>query len=768
MKIRRFRILFTIVLVTLVSHAASQAATRARTLAETVLNDSPVRLSAGNSTESLIKGTHTCQVNDDGTVRCWGRNDFGQLGDTTTTNRPTPVLVSGLTTAVAISAGDGYTCALLANGSARCWGRNGSGQLGDTTTTDRRTPVLVSGLTTAVAISAGDGHTCALLADGRARCWGRNLSGELGDGTTTDRPTPVAVSGLTNVVAISAGGGGGLGHTCALRADGSVLCWGLTFLGVPAPVLSSGAVAVSAGTNHTCALLTDGSARCWGFNNFGALGNDGIGLFQPAPGVSVKDLTNAVAISAGFDHTCALLATGRARCWGRNDVGQLGDDSVIQKNTPVDVQDRSTAVAISAGGLHTCALLDDGSARCWGNNPTGQLGDGTTAQRHTPTPVIGGGGSVTGRGIAAGNSHTCAVRANSIVSCWGANAFGALGNGGFGIFQPTPQFVLSNAVAVAAGFAHTCALLADGTVRCWGRNDFGQLGDGSGAPQQTLPVPVVNLDNAVALAAGWAHTCALLADGSVRCWGANFSGQLGDGTGATQPLPVRVRLESFGFDVKTVALAAGDFHTCALVAGGSVRCWGYNGMGQLGDGTRLDQPIPVPVSNLDNPRVPSSTTVFAVALAAGSYHTCALLADGTARCWGYNGNGQLGDLSISDRTTPTSVFGLSNAVALAAGSFYTCAVLATGRARCWGENSSGQLGDGTTIQRVIPTEVTTVDLTGTIVVPLGGIVNIATGFRHSCAILANGAVRCWGENDSGQIGDGTLSDRLRPVLVPSF
>ncbi|MBI3960814.1 MAG: RCC1 repeat-containing protein, partial [Chloroflexi bacterium] len=251
---------------------------------------------------------------------------------------------------------------------------------------------------------------------------------------------------------------------------------------------------------------------------------------------------------------------------------------------------------------------------------------------------------------------------------------------------PQTAVPLSDIVQVAAGGQHTCALTTGGGVKCWGYNSSGQLGDGS-TTDRSYPVDVVGLGSGVAaIATGGSHTCALTIGGGVKCWGDNYSGQLGDGTSGyltSKSSPVDV----VGLSAGVAGIAAGGRGTCALITGGGVKCWGENGYGQLGDGSTTNRSAPVDVTGLG-----SGATVVAV----GGTHTCAITTTGEVKCWGWNFGGQLGDGSTQDRSSPADVSGLgSGVIVIATGDSHTCALTGAGGAKCWGSNNSGQLGDGT-------------------------------------------------------------------------
>jgi len=308
---------------------------------------------------------------------------------------------------------------------------------------------------------------------------------------------------------------------------------------------------------------------------------------------------------------------------------------------------------------------------------------------------------------------------------------------------------LTTATRVVTGDSHTCALLGDGTVQCWGVGDSGQRGDGTFNNISTVPVAVVGLSNAVAVAARGYHSCALLGDGTVRCWGRNADGQLGDGTvadPATGPPGSSTPVQVSGI-TGAAAVIAGGYHTCALFADGTAQCWGRNDDGQLGDGTFTRSSTPVRVGGLTG----------AAAVTGGFYHTCALLGDGTVQCWGRNAEGQLGDGSSIGTRAPTRVIGITGALAVSGGFQHTCALLSDGTVQCWGRNAEGQLGDGTTTSSSTPVRVGGVT----------GAVAVSAGILHTCALLANGTVKCWGAvgNGFGQLGNGATTGSSTPVTV---
>lgn len=350
-------------------------------------------------------------------------------------------------------------------------------------------------------------------------------------------------------------------------------------------------------------------------------------------------------VSAGGGYSCGVTVGGGAWCWGANSSGQLGNGGTTDSTVPVPVSGLGSGVAsISAGWYHTCAVLTSGAARCWGANTSGNLGNGTTTDSTVPVPVSGLTGGVAQ--ISVAGWHTCAVLTSGAARCWGYNPYGELGNGTTTDSSvPVPVSGLSGAISISAGWDQNCAVLSGGAARCWGYNADGELGNGTRTSSAT-PVGVSGLSSGVStISAGSWHTCAVLTSGAARCWGANAFGNLGNGTTTAALTPVGVSGLSSG--VSTIAAGA-SYATCAVLVGGAARCWGYNAQGTLGNGTTTNSPTPVPVSGLS-----SQVT----AISTGSWHSCAVLATGEARCWGYNRYGGLGNGTTSNSTVPVTVTG---------------------------------------------------------------------------------------------------------------
>lgn len=355
---------------------------------------------------------------------------------------------------------------------------------------------------------------------------------------------------------------------------------------------------------------------------------------------------DAVSISSGADHTCALLVDGTIRCWGLNANGQLGNGTMTDSLIPVGVNGLSGVTAISAGGVHTCALLSDSTVRCWGGLDGGdQLGNGSIGLSASAV-VVTGLSRVTA--ISAGSSDTCALISDGTVNCWGDNSRGELGNGTtMNSSVPVGGNGLTGVTAISVGGASACALLSDGTIRCWGDGQSGELGDGT-FTSSLVPVGMNGLSNVTAIAASDFPNCALLSNGTVRCWGYNASGALGNGdnTDLSSNVPVVVSgLGGVGGLSAVLAISSGDGFACALLSGGSIVCWGFGG--QLGDGTSTQSSVPVAVKGL------SAVTK----VSAGGDQACALLSNGSVSCWGLNFDGNLGDGTTDNVLTPVAVIG---------------------------------------------------------------------------------------------------------------
>lgn len=433
-------------------------------------------------------------------------------------------------------------------------------------------------------------------------------------------------------------------------AVGALVALAGVALSTPGPARADGVIVtdIAAGSLHTCAITDQGGLKCWGANGFGQLGNGTVGTIV-AGGLPVDVVgleSGAAGVDPSFYHTCAVTQAGAAKCWGWNVFGQLGttgvycipDDPLFPcSSVPVDVEGLGSGVAaVNIGSLHSCALTTTGGVKCWGNNNVGQLGDGTTTSRHTAADVQGLTSGVVA--IAAGFDHTCALTSEGAVKCWGDNSAGAVlgaesSETCISVFgdphqcSTTPldvETLDSGVVALSTLGSHTCALTQSGGVKCWGGNGSGQLGDGTFGNNRRTPDDVCAdaacmspLTGVAAVSAGRFHTCALMTGGGVKCWGSNAFGALGIGADDPDERPFAVDVCQV-YDAEAAqcvellsgaaAVAAGQ-HTCALMEDGGVRCWGINAAGSLGIGTfdPLPHPLPLDVIGLGPKPTPTPT-----------------------------------------------------------------------------------------------------------------------------------------------------------------
>ena len=360
---------------------------------------------------------------------------------------------------------------------------------------------------------------------------------------------------------------------------------------------------ITIGYAHTCALTNEGKAYCWGLNNQGRLGNNSTTNSRIPVAVQMPaGVARFQSIAAGYAHTCALTNEGKAYCWGWNGYGRLGNNSTTDSSIPVAVQMPAgvSFQSIAAGYYHTCAFTTTGQAYCWGQGGSGQLGNNSTTDSSIPVAVQMPAGVARFQSITAGGEYTCALTNEGKAYCWGLNNQGRLGNNSTTNSRIPVAVQMPAGVArfqsIAIGYAHTCALTAEGKAYCWGWNHQGQLGNNSTTSSST-PV-AVQMPAGVSfqsIAVGIGHTCALTNEGKAYCWGWNNQGQLGNNSTTSSSTPVAVQMPA-GVSFKSIA--AVYYHTCALTNEGKAYCWGNNEYGQLGNNSTTNSSIPLAVSSV--------------------------------------------------------------------------------------------------------------------------------------------------------------------------
>jgi len=739
-------------------------------------------------------GSHACAVSTAGKVYCWGANSGGQLGNGTTDASALPVEVPGITDAIAVDAGDSHTCVVRSGGKVSCWGSNSGGQLGNgielevveypgyppyfaTSEEFSTTPLEVPGLSDVVQISAGVDKTCAVVADGTARCWGYNYYGDIGNGSLTPATSPATVVGLDTVLEIETS----YTVTCARLASGKVNCWGFKFnlgdgtpipagddyyyyvdpseLAQPEPVEVADldqVTSISGGSDSMCALDAGGALACWGY--YYPDPDDSLNFFGNRP-IVIAESSGATTIAAGSSDVCYTRPDGTAACWTTTLEGDPYYEIPVTVTRELSaLPDLDSVVALYRGGGFDCARRKNGSITCWGDYDRGQLGDGEFGVIGSSTPLPLALDDATWSSIGAGLGTGCGILASGGVACWGSNSASGLGAEPELELStvPLPFAALESVTAVAQAMGGGCALLGDGTVECWGDGSGGRLGtafDDTAEYFSSEPVTIAGLSDAVGLATAGPASCAVLDDGTVRCWGNNYSGLLGTLDDAGLPAESATPLEVPGLtEISKVSMYA---HACALKSDGTVWCWGDNYYGLLGAGFATPVAAPLQVEGLSDVED----------VAVGQGFTCALLSDETVVCWGTNTYGQLGDGLTTDNPVPTAVPGLTAVKSISAGLSHACALHTTGKVTCWGSNSTGQLGNGAEFAPGTMTAIGGPPNTPVEVVGVTDAQLLVVGGNNGCVIDSAGAAECWGGNIFGNLGAGEEWERSTPMDV---
>ena len=721
----------------------------------------------------------SCAVTSQGQVACWGMNAQGQLGNGTTSNSTTPVLVSNIGSgASSVSIGSNFACAVV-NAGAKCWGQNNYGQLGNGTTTNSSVPVQVLGLTSGVvSVLAGYGTACAVLSNGGMDCWGWNNDGQLGNGTTTNSSTPVTVADPTGTTTLSGvtqasigviGGNGG-DATCAV-ASGAIDCWGGNDRGelgngttanasVPTQVtgISSGAKQVSTYAATTCMVSISLGAACWGAGTFGQLGNDAAS--DSLTPVAVDDtsgnpvpFSSVTQIAAG-PTSCATVTGGAVKCWGNNANGQIGNanTTVTQYSNPQAVIGLyNNASSVSVNYASVCAVynatynasnpLNYGVPECWGANGNSQLGNGASTNTNDILPnlvndFVGPGDSFIQLSGSASGTSMCGVDLSYNVYCWGADANVVPGGA-----QSSPVQVsgVAGAIQVTDDGTDACALTYVGAVYCWGTNTYGGVGNGKSGSNYNVTTPTKIISSGASqVSTGGSSTCAIV-NGGAQCWGYNGTGQLGIGSTTLKTTPTSLP-SPFNANVAEISVGTGSM--CLLNTLGTVYCTGTNAYGQLGDGNTTQTTSLTAVSGSLSVLQPND--LYHPTLSAGFNGACAVATSLQMYCWGSNIYGAVGNNSSGSATpvtVPTLSTGSANVTSVGYGNNTACATeLTAGQSGanvyCQGNNLQGAAANGTAATTKVPTLA--VGYTP------NSVANVGMGNNLSCQVETFGPTVCSG------------------------
>ena len=701
---------------------------------------------------------------------------------------PVPPAVT-VATSTTISVGGSHTCAIesedlsAAGGKLRCWGSDASYQI-QNGHSDSREPILEATASDWVTVAAGGSHTCAIRSTDQLACWGKNSKGQLGVGsiTPTETLSYLTVAGGAGWSTVSAG----LEHTCAIRSDRTLWCWGKNSssqLGIGSTALKNvptkvgtGAnwAIVSAGAEHTCAVQFDGSLWCWGLGSNGRLGLSASSTSGVKVPTRVGTENTWKSVAAGAAHTCAVKTAGTLWCWGAGGSGRLGRSSTADSKIPVQVGTLATWSSVSTGLAHTCATSTAGALSCWGANTKGEVPGSSSLSVTTPYAVTAP--TTTGAvwsAVSTGDRETCATPTLGPIVCWGLRSDTAT--------LPQRVGAVGGWSSVDAGNRHTCAINADNALYCWGTNLNGQLGDGSKISRILPSREATSGSDWESVSAGENSTCAIRADGSLYCFGLNSLGQLGTGTTTSSSRPVQ---ESSGRPDWT-KVSVGTTHACAVNQDHELFCWGDSAYDQIPGGYsgELD-----PTLNDEWNGV--------VDVSSSATETCLLDILGHSACWGeHNGGSVVAEYFNADQVAAGTYDGLNDwcvvtasvtdcenyldatdSTFVAVGGNNVCHISTGGVLRCAGSNVYGQLGFASYVndysgwKTVLDPSLSYLDDPATTDIDesdeeaFGQWVSVSLGDTHACAINLDGTLYCWGSNANGRLGVGSPAEAFAPVV----
>ena len=722
-------------------------------LGDTTLRTEPTKVDIEGVVDIVCEGNHTLLLKQDGTVWAMGLNNYGQLGNNTTRNSTIPVQVQGLTNAIRIATGSNHSLALKSDGTVWSWGYNGYGVLGDGTTYSRAIPVQVKDIKGIREIAAGGHTSLALDNDGNVYSWGQGNYGQLGIGTTgySRIPQKVGVENIAQIAEVMCTSyfvtEEGEVYSCGYNANGQLGISNTSNQTLPKKVILEDGTPLKdieyvAGKAQTVLAKTkDGELYAWGHNGYAQIPNaETSRVLNPVKlkySKEADEITEVLDMSAGGEFDIFVKEDGTVWTNGRNHYGQLGDKTIVNKKewqcistTDIEVEEKTITIN-KIGDTYELApkltlqfnLLYDEMLN----------GNYTYTSKNTDIAQVSEQGVITGlkRGKAKIQITEETTRKTIYVD----------------VYVLEENDVAFPQIVTQGSF--TVALKSDGTVWTWGYNGHGTLGLGD-TVERVAPTKV-DIEDVVKISTSQYHVLALKKDGTVWAWGYNRYGELGNGNNTISYIPVQVKGKAGEEHLNDIIeISAGTHLSMALDKYGKVYTWGYNGYGQLGNGTTSTRYIPGEVIGLPSIRK----------IEAGVYAGYAITDEGIVYSWGYNANGRLGDGTGSNRYTPTLVKDLSNIVEISASiGAQVVALKDDGTAWGWGYNY-GNTGTLTDVSGSIPRQLLGIDGNR-----MNNINTIIAGNQGGLAITNEGKVLAWGSNGYGELGNGTKTNSIEPKYV---